>query len=190
MSAIGIRVEFDDGDIRESFPDFGEFAQEFLGEVPSMSRGIEAELQKSVDIHLASAEPPEWHTRQQRFIWSHDPYKQKKARAYWFAYLKETNQFDPKGGFYQRTGKLRKSWRAQASSSIRANDATITVEITNTSPDSSYVYGAVETGWERVPSHAVTGWIRGDGPEMDTVIDDAYQIIVDQMTIAGEKHDI
>lgn len=186
MSSIAIRVEFDDGDLRELFPDIK--LDQFLDSIPGVMRGIKADVDKSIDRHLKDT-PPEWHTRQQRFIWSNDPAKQRKARAFWFAYLKENNLLDKKGGFYKRTGKLVQSWTAQTSSSIRSSDATITVEITNTSPGASYVYGAQETGWERVPSHKVTGWLSGDGDLMQGVIDDAYTVIIEQIDIVTERFD-
>lgn len=83
------------------------------------------------------------------FIWSGDPDAQVRARAWWFAHLRELGIYNPSGGRYQRTGAMVKAWDLRHVAEENGGR----VEAFNNADGAEYVYGE-----RQVPSHRLTGW--------------------------------
>lgn len=107
------------------------------------------------------------------FIWSRDPQKQARARAYWFAHLKRTGAT---GGRYQRTHGLAQGWQID----INTFRASIMITIFNPAVRAvKWVQSVFQ-----VPSHQASGWVQYEGVVLeaeqtaqDTIIDTWYNLI-------------
>lgn len=84
------------------------------------------------------------------FIWSPDPVKQRRARAWYFANKVPRGS---RGGRYKRTGRMMAAWKFKTD--LKRNEGVIT--LTNDAPGVEYVMG-----FKQVPSHKITGWPDGD----------------------------
>jgi hypothetical protein len=108
------------------------------------------------------------------FIWSDDPAKQRRARAYYYAVI--LRRRGRRGGRYPRTGKMVAAWKFKVD--LRANEGVIT--LTNDAPGVEYVMG-----FKQVPSHRITGWPNGDelafdaSQELTNVAIDTWFVVAD-----------
>jgi len=104
------------------------------------------------------------------FIWSLDPVKQKRARAYYFAVIVPNSKQSKRGRFkgrYKRTGKLERAWQVQFQPETNGGSFVAS----NPSDAVDYVYGD-----RQVPSHFLTGW-----EEMDRVFDYESNILIHEI---------
>lgn len=111
------------------------------------------------------------------FVWSHDPAKQARARAWWFAHLKRTGS---KNGKYKRTHGLVKGWTVDVST-FRASVML-----------SVYNPAARAVKWTQsvfqVPSHKRSGWqqyedvlLRAEEKAQDAIVDAWFEVLVEGM---------
>lgn len=111
------------------------------------------------------------------FVWSNDPAKQARARAWWFAHLKRTGS---KNGSYKRTGGLVKGWTVDAS--LFRNSILLSV----------YNPASRAVKWTQsifqVPSHKKSGWqqfedilLRSEEKAQDTIVDAWFDVLVEGM---------
>lgn len=108
---------------------------------------LEAEL---VDIY-STAKP----RGNERFVWSNDPAKDKAARGWWFANLREGN-IPTDGKHYTRQGKPPYGARVD----VQQTSEGVVITVRNTWSKSSYVFGQLNraNANARVPGHIKTGW--------------------------------
>lgn len=123
------------------------------------------------DIQPLREEPPQ---PDYPFIWSNNPQKQARARAWWFAHLKKTGS---KGGSYQRTHGLSQGWQID----INTFRASIMIAIFNPAERAVRWVQSVFA----VPSHKKSGWVQYEGVVLraeekaqDNIIDAWYNLIV------------
>lgn len=98
------------------------------------------------------------------FIWSSDPSKQARARAYYFAVIVPRGS---KGGTYQRTGALEKA--TEVSFINLPNGGEFVLK--NEADGAEFVIGS-----SQVPSHYLTGW-----QTMDIVANEEGQRMQDEL---------
>ena len=122
------------------------------------------------DIQPLKTEPP---LPDYPFVWSHDPPKQARARAWWFANLKKQGKT---GGSYQRTHGLSQGWQ------IDINTFRASLMITIFNPAERAVKW-VQSVFQ-VPSHKRSGWIqyeetvlKAEENAQDALIDAWYNLI-------------
>lgn len=80
-----------------------------------------------------------------KFVWSHDPVKNAKARRWFFKHY-------PKG--YTRTGALKRAWRV----TTVLGKGSIALSISNTRKGAVFVVGDLKTSAGQIPGHKATGW--------------------------------
>lgn len=150
--------------------------QAVVDDLVEAPRRLQIEVRDSVykqleqDIQPLKTEPP---APDYPFIWSRDPRKQARARAWWFAHLKKTGST---GGRYQRTHGLAQGWQ------IDINTFRASVMIS--------VYNAAERAvkWTQsvfqVPSHKASGWqqyedvlLKAEEKAQDQIIETWYNLI-------------
>ena len=93
-------------------------------------------------LRVLGAYPPR-RSLSRKFVWSHDPIANAKARRWFFANY-------PEG--YSRTGELGRAWKVALSVTV----AGFSVSVGNPAKAASYVYGSER--YDQVPGHADTGW--------------------------------
>jgi hypothetical protein len=138
----------------------------------AISTTIKAQVER--DIQPLRDEPPQ---PDYPFIWSHDPQKQARARAWWFAHLKRTG--NKSGGRYDRTHGLSQGWEVDVSQ-FRAS---ILIAISNAAERAvKWVQSVFQ-----VPSHKRSGWVQYEGVVLkaeeraaDSIIDIWYLVVTGQ----------
>jgi hypothetical protein len=165
---VSYNLAFDDDVIKTVVSDLVEAPRRLQIEVRDT---VYAQLEK--DIAPLKQEPaqPDY-----PFIWSHDPKKQAKARAWWFAYLKRTGNLNKDGGRYQRTHGLSQGWQ------IDINTFRASIMITISNPASRAVKW-VQSVFQ-VVSHKRSGWVQYEGVLLeseeraqDSIINAWYNLI-------------
>lgn len=119
------------------------FAQNGVGWRPFNAR--REAFRKAVErraLRVLGAYPPR-RSLSRKFVWSHDPIANARARRWFFANY-------PEG--YTRTGALGKAWDVKMSVTV----AGFSVSIANPAKAASYVYGT--DSYPQIPGHAATGW--------------------------------
>lgn len=101
------------------------------------------------------------------FVWSYNPAKQARARAWYFANVVG----EESGGRYKRTHKTAKAWKVNVT--VDQNGGVITAS--NNSKGIDYVEGD-----RQVPSHYLTGWLTPT--DIDEIILQEGVILEDQLT--------
>lgn len=115
----------------------------------AVSTTIRTQIER--DILPLKTEPPQ---PDYPFVWSHDPQKQARARAWWFAYLQRSGK-KKQGGSYQRTHELVKGWEVDVSQ-FRAS---ILIAISNAAERAvKWTQSVFQT-----PSHKQSGWVEYEG---------------------------
>jgi hypothetical protein len=124
------------------------------------------------DIQPLKEEPP---PPDYPFIWSNDPQKQARARAWWFANLKKKG--DSSGGRYQRTHGLSRGWLID----INTFRASIMISVYNAADRAVKWTQSVF----QVPSHKRSGWaqyedvlLKAEEKAQNNIIDAWYNLIV------------
>lgn len=187
MTILEFKIQIREGVWEEFTRDIEGFESEFLSKIPTIAKASAKRVQASVERNL-SVEPPAWHTKQGRFKWSNDAEKNAKARRWWFANMPKDQK--KSGGFYKRTGKMRRSWESDIVAVGSGDNRAIQATLENTAPGSSYVYGSIAHDWKQVPSHEKTGWLNaGDSDPISRVIEDFYQTVYEEVDIAAEALD-
>lgn len=139
----------------------------------AISTTIKAQVER--DIQPLRDEPPQ---PDYPFIWSHDPQKQARARAWWFAYLQRTGRKKDNGS-YRRTHGLSGGWEVDVSQ-FRAS---ILIAISNAAERAvKWVQSVFQ-----VPSHRRSGWqqyeeitLKAEEHAMDSMIDLWYLVVTGQ----------
>lgn len=185
MSALNIVMVADTGELEEFYRDVQNFPEDVLNNIRASKRSYTEELTRMAKRRL-SVYPPAWYLKQNKFTWSKDPKKNERARRWWFA-----NKPDYTGYVYRRTGRTGQAWQAITAFEPKADGMWIDVTINNPTRGASYVYGYIKDGWNRVPSHEVTGWLSAyDSPEMNATIDDVFQITLETIDNIAERLDL
>lgn len=134
-----------------------------------ITREIIPPLERLMDRRLRLQPPPRT-PASPRFIWSHDPEKNARARRWFFANY-------PNG--YTRTGALVQAWET----AIEFDAGITRIEIENPARGASYVFGSDE--FDQVPGHKTTGWplvasvATEIGAELEDDIEELWETIVD-----------
>lgn len=121
-------------------------------DIANAPRTIQTYITKTVpalirkDLTPLLTEPPQAYDK---FIWSYDPVKQRRAQRWYFA-----NKVKGRGGGrYVRTHGLVNNWKVETGGT--GDGAIITVS--NATPGLEYVQGN-----RQVPSHKSSGWVQYD----------------------------
>ena len=179
MTLIRIELDIDKKRGRagggEIFFDVGALEDNFRRRIPEAMKKAQVIASKDAIAPLR-AYPPPWKNAQSTFTWSNDPEKNDRARRYWFGKVKKQG-----GGVYKRTGNMGKAWAVDLETLSGGTQGII--RIYNKHKKSSYVYGAEQFNWKRVPSHERTGWLSADGQAMDKAVDSTFQTFIEQLDI-------
>lgn len=81
-----------------------------------------------------------------KFVWSHNPAANARARAYYFANFPRTG--------YKRTGALKRAWRVKTV----LGRASIAVSVENNRKGAVFVVGDLKTGAGQIPGHKAGHW--------------------------------
>lgn len=111
-----------------------------------IARDVLPPLERRLD-RVLSYEPPPRNVGSPKFVWSHNPAANARARRWFFANY-------PNG--YTRTGDMAQAWIA----SIMLVGGAIELSVENPAPGSSYVYG--DDSRSQIPGHRTTGWRQTD----------------------------
>lgn len=127
-----------------------------------VSEQVKAQVTR--DIAPLKEEPPQ---PDYPFVWSFDPAKQARARAWWFAHLKRTGST---GGSYQRTHGLVEGWTVDVSQFRNS----ILIAVSNAAEKAVKWTQSVF----QVVSHKRSGWVEYEGVVL-TAEEKAEDMIID-----------
>jgi hypothetical protein len=120
--------------------------QTTIGRAPrALERAVRAEILPKVETFALERLRFQPQQSALPFVWSRNPVKQARARAWYFANKVAKGS---KGGRYRRTGKLREAWV------VAYNPLNGTILLRNDSAGAEYVQSN-----RQVPSHRLSGWI-------------------------------
>jgi hypothetical protein len=136
---------------KELFPEL----TTFIRTLPDVLHEEALELAVSLEAELVNVYSEAKPRGDERFVWSLDPDKDKAARGWWFANLREGN-IPTDGKHYKRQGKPPYGARVD----VQQTGDGVVITVTNTWSKSSYVFGQLnrEGQNKRVPGHIKTGW--------------------------------
>jgi len=120
--------------------------REFLAAYPELAvETVQNGLDQNVTPHFLNELQYEAERVVYPFIWSLDPVKNAKARAWFFVHY-------PKG--YKRTGALSRAWKV----TIIANKQSLSMKVENRTKGARFVVGDLKTGEGQIPGHKASGW--------------------------------